>query len=109
MVIVWQVGWPSLIATSRTPKSWPRPARRWFRDHVRIHFVAGKPAGTDGSQPKAARVGLGLVALVILTSSAVASVSVWWVPAYLALMVLIFVTPQRHRQLAQRRKPSEIS
>ena len=109
MVIVWQVGWPSLIATSRTPKSWPRPTRRWFRDHVRIHFVAGKPAGTDGSQPKAARVGLGLVALVILTSSAVASVSVWWVPAYLALMVLIFVTPQRHRQPVQRRKPSEIS
>ena len=109
MVVVRQVGWPSLIATSRTPESWPRPTRRWFRDHVRIHFVAGKPAGTDGSQPKAARVGLGLVALVILTSSAVASVSVWWVPAYLAFMVLIFVTPQRHRQPAQGRKPSEVS
>ncbi len=109
MVVVRQVGWPSLIATSRTPESWPRPTRRWFRDHVRTHFVVGKPAGTDGSQPKAARVGLGLVALVILTSSAVASVSVWWVPAYLALMVLIFVTPQRHRQPVQGRKPSEIS
>jgi hypothetical protein len=109
MVIVRQAGWPSLIVTSRTAKSWPRPTPRWFRDYVRIHLVAGKPAGTDGSQPKAARVGLGLVALVVLTSSAVAWVSVWWVPAYLALMVLIFVTPPRHRQPVLRRERGKVS
>ena len=33
---------------------------------------------------------LGLVTLVILTTGVVAWVSTWWVPAYLALMVLIF-------------------
>jgi hypothetical protein len=38
-------------------------------------------------------VAIGLIALVVLTTWAVATVSVWWVPAYLALMVLIFVTP----------------
>jgi hypothetical protein len=37
----------------------------------------------------------GLIALVVLTMWAVASVSVWWVPAYLALMVLIFAVPHR--------------
>jgi len=42
-------------------------------------------------------VGAGLVVLVGFTACAVASVSVWLVPAYLALMVLIFVTPRgRH-------------
>jgi hypothetical protein len=109
MVIVRQAGWPSLITTSRTAKSWPRPTPRWFRDHVCIHFVSGKRAGTDGSQPRAARVGLGLVALVVLTSIAVAWVSVWWVPAYLTLMVVIFVTPQRHRQPVLRRELGDVS
>ena len=42
-------------------------------------------------------VRVGLVVLVGLTTWAVASVSVWMVPAYLALMVLIFVTPQGRR------------
>ena len=32
--------------------------------------------------------------LVGFTAWTVATVSVWWVPAYLALMVLIFVTPR---------------
>ncbi|MFI5454609.1 MAG: hypothetical protein ACHRXM_04080 [Isosphaerales bacterium] len=45
-------------------------------------------------------MGVGLVALVGLTAWAVASVSVWWVPAYLALMVLIFVTPRGQRPWA---------
>jgi hypothetical protein len=40
-------------------------------------------------------LGAGLVVLVGVTASVVASVSVWWVPAYLALMVLIFVAPWR--------------
>ncbi|HKI19139.1 MAG TPA: hypothetical protein VKA15_14730 [Isosphaeraceae bacterium] len=34
------------------------------------------------------------------TAWAVASVSVWWVPAYLALMVLIFITPRGQRPWA---------
>ena len=42
-------------------------------------------------------VGAGLVVLVGLTTWAVASVSVWMAPAYLALMVLIFVTPMGRR------------
>jgi hypothetical protein len=94
-VIGWQVGWPSLIATSRTPRVWPRPSVGRFRDRVRIHFKSGQPAGTDGFQPKSAWVGLGLGTLVMVTTGVVGWVSIWWVPAYLALMVLIFVTPSR--------------
>jgi hypothetical protein len=109
MVSVSQVGRPSLIATSRTPKAWPGPAARWFRDHVRTHFVFGEPAGTDGRRLKANWVGLGLVTLVVLTTAAVTWVSIWWVPAYLSLMVLIFVTPQGHRQPLLVKGPGEVS
>ena len=42
-------------------------------------------------------MGLGLVGvLVVLTTWVVAWVSIWWVPPYLSLMVLIFVVPQGH-------------
>jgi len=92
-----QAGWPSLIATSRTPKARSKPAVRWFSDHGQGHLANGQPAGSDGSQPQAAKVDRGLVALVVLTASAVAWVAVWWVPVYLALMVLIFVAPRRRR------------
>ena len=71
--------------------------------------MSGKPAGTDGHQPKAAWVGLGLITLVILTTGVVAWVSIWWVPAYLSLMVLIFVTPPRFRQPLLAIKPGEES
>jgi hypothetical protein len=98
-----------LIVTSRTPKAWPRPTARWFRDRGRTHFVSGKPAGTDGCQPKAVWVGLGLVTLVVLTTGAVAWVSIWWVPAYLALMGLIFVTPKGYRQPPLATEPGEVS
>ena len=62
-----------------------------------------------GYRPKATGVGLALVVLVGLTTLAVAWVSVWWVPAYLALMVLIFVTPQRRSRPEQVSKPGEES
>jgi len=103
-----QAGRPSLMQTSRTPKAWPRPRVRWFCNHVPTHFVAGRPAGTDGSQPKAARVELAVLTLVVLTASVVAWVSPWWVPAYLTLMVLIFVTPRRRRRLVLPREPAQV-
>ena len=37
-----------------------------------------------------------------------ASVSVWWVPAYLALMALIFIAPQDRHSLVLVSKPSEV-
>jgi hypothetical protein len=98
-----------LIATSRTSKAWPRPADRWFHDQGHSHFVAAKPAGAEMHQPEVAWVGLGLVALMVLTTGAVAWVSVWWVPPYLSLMVLIFITPKKPRQPVLPRKPGELS
>ena len=93
------------MATSRTPKVWPRHATKWFGDHVRARLKSGTPASTDGYRSKATGVGLALVVLVGLTTFAVAWVSVWWVPVYLALMALIFVTPEGRSRPEQVVKP----
>jgi hypothetical protein len=42
----------------------------------------------------------GLFVLVVSTAWAVASVSVWWVPAYFTLLGVIFVSPRNRRTLA---------
>ena len=97
------------MATSRTPKVRPRHAARWFRNRVRTHLVFGTPAGANTYWSKVTGVGLALVVLMGLTTLAVAWVSVWWVPAYLILMALIFVTPQRRSQPERESKPSEES
>jgi hypothetical protein len=59
--------------------------------------VSSSQAFALGRRLRGAGVGAGLVVLVGLTTWAVASVSVWMAPAYLALMVLIFVTPPGRR------------
>ena len=50
-------------------------------------------------QPRRIVIRTGLAVLIGLTTWAVASVSAWMVPVYLAVMVLIFVTPQKEHQL----------
>jgi hypothetical protein len=42
-------------------------------------------------------IGAGLFVLVASTTLAIAAVSIWWVPVYLGLLVLIFVTPPSWR------------
>ena len=91
---------PTLITTSRTPNARPRPRARWLRVGVRAHLVSGARVGAVGRRLRATGVGAGLVALVGLTAWVVASVSVWSVLVYLALMVLIFVTPPGRRPRA---------
>jgi hypothetical protein len=85
------------MATSRTPNARPKLAANWLRGRVRAHLVPSAQAVAFGRRPRRAWVGAGMVVLVGLTTWAVASVSVWMAPAYLALMVLIFVAPMRGR------------
>jgi hypothetical protein len=42
----------------------------------------------------------GLFVLVVSTTMAIASLSFWWVPVYLVLLVLIFVTPPKWKPQA---------
>ena len=49
-------------------------------------------------QPRRIVIRTGLAVLIGLTTWAVASVSAWMVPVYLAVMVLIFVTPQKEHR-----------
>jgi hypothetical protein len=82
------------MVTLRTPKAWPRRTARWFRERVRAQFVPGALRDTDRYRSQAAGAGFMLAALIGLTTLAVAWVGVWWVPAYLTLMVCIFVVPR---------------
>jgi hypothetical protein len=86
-----------LIVTSRTPNTRPRPAARLFR--VRFHDRPGLASRSvaERRRIRTALVGLGLVALMGLTTWAVASISAWLVPAYLSLMVLILAAPRGQR------------
>jgi hypothetical protein len=82
------------MATSRTSRARSRSAAQWLHNWVRVYGASGSLARANGREPGASGLGLGLLALMVLTTFVVAWVSVWWVPAYLALMVLIFVVPQ---------------
>ena len=88
-----RAGRPSLMVTFRTPKAWPRHTARWLREHVRPHSVMSSRVDVDKHRSRPASAGLVLAMLVGLTTLAVAWVSIWWVPAYLTLMVVIFVVP----------------
>ena len=84
------------MVTLRTPKAWPRRTARWFRDRVHAQLVLGISPDAERRTVPSGRRGLGAGRAVGLTTLAVAWVSVWWVPAYLALMVCIFVIPHGH-------------
>jgi hypothetical protein len=49
----------------------------------------------------------GLAALVAATAWGVANVSVWWLPAYLALMAVIFVAPAKPHRSRSTKGPTE--
>ena len=92
-----QAGRPSLIATSRKPNTRSGPEARRPRAGFHTPSGSGLRAVVDGRRIRTVLVGLGLGALMGATTWAVASVSIWLVPVYLLLMVLIFATPRAER------------
>jgi len=89
-----QQGGLTLIATSRTPNAQPRFGARKLSIKVRGHFASGCRARGNSRGLRSTLIEMGLIVLVVSTTWAIASVSVWWVPVYLALLVMIFITPR---------------
>jgi hypothetical protein len=83
-----------LTATLHKPDAQPRLKAQRLSVKVRCHFAAGSWARSDNRGPWFTWIGAGLIVLVVLTAWAIASISVWWVPVYLALLVTIFSTPR---------------
>lgn len=81
-----------LIATSRTHNAWLKPAAR----RLRAQFVS-RHVGAPKRRRRLPWAGFGFVALISLTAWVIASVSIWLVPVYLALMILIFAVPRGGR------------
>jgi hypothetical protein len=88
-----------LIATSRKPDAQPRFGAQKLSIKVRGHFASGCRVRGNSHGPRFTLIEMGLIVLVVSTTWAIASVSVWWVPVYFALLVMIFITP-RARQLS---------
>jgi hypothetical protein len=82
------------MATSRIPNAQPRFGARKLSIKVRGHFASGSRARGNSRRPWSTLIEVGLIVLVVSTTWAIASVSVWWVPVYLALLVMIFITPR---------------
>ncbi len=97
---------PPLIATSGTPNTRPRPAARWARAGVPKPSGSAPRTAADRRRLPAILLGMGLVTLMGLTTWAVASVSIWLVPAYLSLMILIFAAPGAGRAKSPATEPT---
>ncbi len=89
------------MVTSRTPEVRRRHAVRWIRGCLNTHFVSGTSDGAEKHWPRITGAGVVLAVLVGLTTLVVACVSIWWVPAYLSLMVFIFVIPHGRSRCAR--------
>jgi hypothetical protein len=88
------------MANSQTPKarSGNRAQRLWVKTRARL--APERPTGGESRRPRVALIETGLFVLVVSTAWVVASVSVWWVPVYLTLLAVIFVSPRNRRTLA---------
>jgi hypothetical protein len=85
------------MVTSRTSTVRSRSTNRWFYNRVGSYLASAISSIRERHRSRAIGVEVGLCVLVVLTTSAVAWVSIWWVPAYLALMVVIFIVPEGAR------------
>ena len=85
------------MATSRTPNMRPAHGAQRLRGRLHGRLLPRVRAGGGNPRSHVTPVGLGLFVLVVSTTCAIASVSLWWVPVYLGLLVGIFVTPPRRR------------
>jgi hypothetical protein len=83
------------MVTSHTPNTQPMHGAQRLRGRVRGRLVSRFRSGGENRRPRVTPIGAILFVLVASTTLAIASVSFWWVPVYLVLLVLIFLTPPR--------------
>jgi hypothetical protein len=91
-----------LVASSRTQNTWLKSASLWHRTRVRLLAHAS----TGRRSVRAIWAGALLAAVMGWTTWVVGSVSIWCVPAYLVLMVIILVTPRAGQALVKGTKPT---
>jgi len=97
------------MATSQTPNMQPMRRAQWLRRRVLGRLLPRVRPGSNNCKPRVTPIGAGLFVLVVSTTLAIASVSLWWVPIYLALLALIFVSPPRWQRSSSASKSDEES
>jgi hypothetical protein len=85
------------MMTSRRSNAQPRSRAQKFSVKVRRHIASRSRARGKNRRSWFTLLEIGLIVLVVSTAWAITSISVWWIPVYLALIVTIFSTPRPRR------------
>src|SRR5262249_16073568 len=93
-------GKPTLMASLRALHT--RSGRGATRLRLKIwRRIAPKLRANGNRRPPGTMVvEAGFIVLVVLTIWMITSVSAWWVPGYVALLITIFAVPRRRRLLS---------
>ena len=86
------------MATAVTPKAQSGERAEAPRVKTRGGSAARLQLGGQNRGPRFGMIETGFSLLVALTTWMIASVSTWWVPLYLLLVVTIFVVPRRRER-----------
>jgi hypothetical protein len=83
------------MTTFRAPKLSPVDKAERLRPRASERLLSKLWPSGPNRRTKVTLIEAGLFVLVASTTMAIGSISLWWVPAYLVVVVVIFVTPAR--------------
>jgi hypothetical protein len=83
------------MATPRTFHARSGRGAERLRVKIRHRAASKQRADGDGRRPRITVINAGFLILVVSTTWVIASVSMWWVPVYLILLIAIFGVPRR--------------
>jgi len=87
------------MATSPTSHARSRRGASKLRVKIRRGLASRFRARGESRRPRVTLFNMGFFVLVVSTTWVIASVSMWWVPFYVVLLLTIFVVPRRGRLL----------
>jgi len=88
------------MATSPTSRTRSRREAEKLRVKIRRGLASKLRACGESRRPRITLINTGFCVLVVSTTWMIASVSMWWVPVYVGLLLAIFVAPRRGRLLS---------
>jgi hypothetical protein len=88
------------MASLRASHARSRRGAEWLRVKIRRRFAPKLRANGKRRRLRIVLAEAGFIVLVVSTIWMITSVSVWWVPVYVALLITIFTVPRRGRLLS---------
>ncbi len=85
------------MAIFRTPNARPADEAQRLQPRTSGRSVSRLLRSGANRRPKVTLIEVGLFVLVASTATAIASISLWWIPVYLIAVVVVFVTPAKRQ------------